>query len=382
MTLGIDASNLRDGGGITHLVEILKVAEPQKFRFSKVIVWSGKRTLDKIEEREWLTKCYLPILDKKLIFRMFWQRFELSKLARKSGCAVLFAPGGSYVGNFHPVVTMSRNLLPFEWNELLRYGFSLKLFKMVLLRITQTYTFRNADGLIFLTEYAKNVVNKIAKIPEHKTIIIPHGINSRFIIKPKTQFHIENYTIENPFRLIYVSVIEMYKHQWNVAEAVCRLQKRGIPVVLDLIGPYYYPALKKLKKKLIKIDPTGEFIIYHGPVSHDELNKKYINSDLCIFASSCENMPNILVEGMASGLPIACSKLGPMPEILKDGGVYFNPLDVDDIEYELNKIIASPQMRSSCSEISSGLVNHYSWQKCANSTFDFLNNFATAQTFK
>ena len=46
---------------------------------------------------------------------------------------------------------------------------------------------------------------------------------------------------------------------------------------------------------------------------------------LFVFASSCENMPNTLVEAMASGLPIACSDRGPMPEILRDGGTYFDP---------------------------------------------------------
>ena len=379
MILGIDASNLRDGGGVTHLVELLKVAEPEKFGFSKVIVWSGKKTLDKIEEREWLIKSYLQVLDKNLLYRVFWQRFTLSKLAIKNGCTLLFVPGGAYAGNFHPMVTMSRNLLPFEWKELLRYGFSLKMFKMILLRITQSYSFRVADGLIFLTKYAKETVNKVTRINENKVVIIPHGINNRFIIQPKSQLPIENYTKQNPFRLLYVSVIEMYKHQWNVAEAVYNLKEKGIPIVLDLIGPYYPPALKKLKQKLAEVDPSGEYITYHGSVSHNELHKRYANSDLCIFASSSENMPNILVEGMASGLPIACSKLGPMPEILKEGGVYFNPLDVDDIEYQLNGMIRSAQIRSSCSEISSNLVKQYSWQKCANKTFDFLKNVANTK---
>ena len=35
-------------------------------------------------------------------------------------------------------------------------------------------------------------------------------------------------------------------------------------------------------------------------------------------------MPNTLVEAMASGLPIACSDRGPMPEVLGDGGVLFD----------------------------------------------------------
>ena len=33
-------------------------------------------------------------------------------------------------------------------------------------------------------------------------------------------------------------------------------------------------------------------------------------------------MPNILIESMGSGLPIACSEKMPMPEFLGDDGIY------------------------------------------------------------
>ena len=35
-------------------------------------------------------------------------------------------PGGICLSKFKPSVTMCRNMLPFEWTELLRYGWSLK----------------------------------------------------------------------------------------------------------------------------------------------------------------------------------------------------------------------------------------------------------------
>ena len=374
MILGIDASNIRDGGGVTHLVELLKVAEPEKSGFSKVIVWSGKKTLDKIEERHWLIKSNLPVLDKNLLYRIFWQRFTLSKLASEIGCTLLFAPGGAYAGNFHPMVTMSRNLLPFEWKELLRYGFSLKMVKMILLRITQSYSFRIADGLIFLTEYAKEAVNKVARIAENKTVIIPHGISSKFFAKPRPQFPIEDYNLYRPFRILYVSVIEMYKHQWNVAEAVIELRKQEIPVTLDLIGSAYPPALKKLQAKLAQLEPYNKSINYLKSVPHVEMHSKYAQSDLCIFASSCENMPNILLEGMASGLPIACSNMGPMPEVLEDGGVYFNPLEVSDIIVAIKKLIDSHSLRKSLADKAFEKAQLFSWKICAKDTFNFLAN--------
>ena len=54
--LGVDASNLRQGGGRTHLIELLKHANPTKHGFSKIIVWGSMATLNLLSENEWLIK--------------------------------------------------------------------------------------------------------------------------------------------------------------------------------------------------------------------------------------------------------------------------------------------------------------------------------------
>src|SRR5579871_3553796 len=79
--VGIDASNLRHGGGITHLVELLRAAKPELDGFTRIIVWSGRATLVQLEERPWLTKCHEGVLDGELPGRVLWQRFRLSTRA-------------------------------------------------------------------------------------------------------------------------------------------------------------------------------------------------------------------------------------------------------------------------------------------------------------
>ena len=45
MIIGIDASNLRQGGGLTHLIELISVLEPDTHNFEKIIIWGNKDTL-------------------------------------------------------------------------------------------------------------------------------------------------------------------------------------------------------------------------------------------------------------------------------------------------------------------------------------------------
>lgn len=373
MKLGIDASNLRAGGGVTHLAELLRAADPLAHGFASIVVWGGLATLQRLEDRPWLEKCHQPVLDRSLPCRVFWQRFRLSGLARQSGCHALFVPGGSYAGDFGPMVTMSRNMLPFEWRELRRYGVSVMTLKWLLLRWSQSRSFRNADGLIFLTSYARDSVMAAIRSVVSKTIIIPHGIHPRFSIAPRHQRPLGDYSAARPFRILYVSQVDWYKHQWHAAEAVAQLRKEGFPVMLDLVGPAYPPALARLVATLKRVDPGGTFVRYSGPAPHAGLHAQYASADMCLFASSCENMPNILLEGMASGLPIACSNRGPMPEVLGDAGVYFDPEKPEDIAAAIRQLITSPELRDEKAKLSFKLVQQYSWQRCAGETLEFLS---------
>ncbi len=376
MRIGIDACNLRAGGGVTHLVELLRAADPHAHGFEQVIVWGGAATLSKIEDRDWLCKVYDPLLDRGLLFRQYWQRFKVGKLARDADCNLLFAPGGSYTGKFRPFVTMSRNMLPFEWDEARRYGISWQLLRNVLLRRSQSQAFRKADGLIFLTEYARDNVMKVVKCIDGASAIIPHGIDARFVHPHRAQRDIGQYSGQCPFRILYVSVVEVYKHQWNVTEATARLREAGLPVQLDLIGPAYPPALKRLRQAIRRIDPEEAFIYYRGPVLYSQLFNWYHQADLFVFASSCENMPNILLEAMSAGLPIACSNRSAMPELLGDAGVYFDPENPEDIANAVKRLIDSPELRAEKARAAFESVQQYSWQRCADETFLFLRDAA------
>ena len=377
MIVGIDASNIRSGGTINHLAELLRNADPSVHDFSQVIVWGGSITLGRIEPQRWLIKRHYPVLDGSLLRRSAWQRFQLSGLARAANCDVLFVPGGSFAGNFFPVLAMSQNLLPFEWRELRRFGWSWLTVRLVLLRITNTQTFRRVNGCIFLTKYAHDTVMRAVKKTRAKTTVIPFGIDCRFTCAPRKQFSIRQYTARRPYRILYVSTIDMYKHHCELVAAVGQLRGEGFAITLDLIGSAYPPALKRLQPVLDRVNSAqGDCVRYVGAVPYDGLATRYAHADLGVFASSCESMPNILLESMAAGLPIACSRYGPMPEILGQGGVYFDPESVSDIARALRELLLSSELRARVSSIAFERARTYSWRTCAEKTFRVLKEIA------
>lgn len=377
MRLGIDASNISGGGGITHLVNLLGAAQPLAHGFEKVVIWASSATLACLRDEPWLLKRSAAVLEANAFRRGLWQRRELGKLARAEGCDLLFVPGGTFFTDFRPVVTMSRNLLPFQWKELLRYRWSLTGLRLLLLRWSQSKSFRTADATIFLTEHAKEAVSRVTGPLAGAICTIPHGVDESFYCSDRPQSSIDEHSPTDPLQIIYTSIIDLYKHQWHVVEAVAALRAEGLPVSLVLIGPANPAALRRLKKALAKYDPRGEFILYAGAVSHANLPARCAAADLFVFASSCENMPNVLLEGMAAGLPIACSDRGPMPEVLGEAGVYFDPESAASISQALRQLIDSPELRMRKAQAALQRVRQYTWARCATETFAFLATTAT-----
>jgi glycosyltransferase involved in cell wall biosynthesis len=372
--LAIDASNIRQGGGVTHLSQLLSAANPVDSCISHVTVWAGSATAAQLPVHTWLTKRSPAWTEAGAFQRMLGQQFFLGCEMASRGCDVLFSPGGVVPFYAHvPVVTMSQNMLPFESEEAKRFGrWSWMRLKMWLLRQSQGRSFKKADGLIFLTQYAREGVSRWMGKAKGFQALIPHGIEPRFAANPKPQLNAQDYSIDRPFTFLYVSILMPYKHQIQVAQAASELRRAGCPVRVRFVGADWGTYGQQFRETLRQLDPQEEFLIWPGGLPFSALHAEYQAADAFLFASSCENLPNILIEAMTAGLPIACAKRGPMPEVLGDAGVYFDPLKVQEIAEAMRKLINSADLRARVAAQAKELSQAYSWHRCAKDTFGFI----------
>ena len=320
-----------------------------------------------------ITPCLIkhnpPELERSLVHQVWWQYRSLPNEALRNDCDILLNTDAGSVCGFRRAVVMSRDMLSYEPQEMRRYGLSAKRLRLILLRVIQTRSMKRADGVIFLTNYAARIIQR-ATGKLRNFSVIPHGVGEEF--KQTTHF---GAWAEEPGRIIrclYVSNTEMYKHQWVVVRAIGELRRRGHNVSLLLAGGGSGREQRLLDEEIVRTDHQGDFIESIGFVQHEKMPILLSKADLFIFASSCENMPITLLEAMASGLPIACSDRGPMPEILEDGGVYFDPENSDSIAAATESIILNREMRISISKRAKELAEQYSWSREARETWDFL----------
>ncbi len=374
MKIGIDASNIISGGGLTHLVELLKAVDLNAHEIDSIEVWAPRKTLLTLSLKKGVKVKTHPSLEGGTLKKVYWQRSFLTAYAREH-YDVLYVPGGSYTGTFRPVVTMNRNLLPFDVHERARYGWSRQLMRMIILEKVQAYTYKLASGVIFLSEAAKRITEQTTGCSFPHAPVIPHGIARVFFQAPREQKAISEYSSDNPFRFFYASTITVYKHQWQVIEAVSTLRKQGYPVELHVAGSTTTEiGEERFEDAREQFDFNDEFVRYHGKMSQTDLVDAYHRADAFVFASSCETFGQILLESMASGLPIACSDRSAMPEVLGDAGLYFDPENPESIAGALRKLLDSSSRRRELAEKAYARAQRYSWKKCANATFSFIHD--------
>jgi glycosyltransferase involved in cell wall biosynthesis len=369
LIVGIDASRNRSGGAIAHIIGILTEFNPSKHNIKEVHIWSFRSLLDQIPEYPWLIKHNPKELEKSLFKQLLWQGSSFTSELKLTGCDILFNSSAITLCRFQPMVVLSQTLISYEPGILKYYGFSIARIRFLAIHVIQNYAFRRAEGVIFLSRYAGDLIQKSCGILKNVEYI-PHGVNE--IFKKKRLIIDWSNQKKRAIRCVYVSDTSMYKNQWIVVKAISTLRKLGFNLTLSLVGGGKGLAQTLLDSTILELQTNEAFVDQIDFISHEFLPDLLVEKDLFIFASSCENLPITLIEGMAMGLPIACSNRGPMPEVLQDGGVYFDPENDDSIADAIEKILLSVDLRVSISMKAKSLSKKYNWTKCSNETFEFI----------
>jgi glycosyltransferase involved in cell wall biosynthesis len=367
--VAIDASRNRSGGAKAHLIGILSECDPAKHGIQAIHVWAFRSLLDQLPDFPWLVKHNPIALEQSLVKQLIWQATALANEVKSAGCDILFTTDASTLCRFKPMVVLSQDMLSYEPGVMRYFGYGFARLRLLVILAVQNLAFRRAAGVIFLTRYAAKVIQQSCGLLP-AIAYIPHGVDAVFK-------HLQAVSSwpdsgERPIRCIYVSNAEMYKHQWVVVEAISLLRKRGYNLMLSLVGGGNGPAQQLLQDMIAVADPKNVFVKQLEFLPHAELPALLAEADLFVFASSCENMPVTLVEAMAVGLPIACSNRGPMPEVLADGGVYFDPENAESIAGAIEQIIQSPALRLAIAQRAKTLSQQYNWKRCADETFSFI----------
>ncbi|MDN4164631.1 glycosyltransferase family 1 protein [Cytophagales bacterium LB-30] len=338
----INALSAQDGGGVTYVRNLLEFISRnnRQERYYVIVDKSNKLKFDTFnQDNITLVEAHYS---NNFLARYLWELIHIKSLIKTNRITHYYCPGGiispfkiSDVVN----ITAFRNMMPFYQLGFEKYTL-MERFRLKLLQKLFIISFKSADKLVFISNYAQNIIRDYIPDINNKSVVIPHGVNEIFRLPTKEASFVD-YNLPDNY-VLYVSTVTVYKHQAELIEAIYLKKSNGEsfnPVVL--VGSIGSQFGKNVLKKIATYGLEKD-VIYLGKVAYNDLPNLYRNARSVIFASSCENCPNILLESMSMRKLIFCSKFMPMPEFGKQSVIYFNPTIVDEfvriltLEYDFN----------------------------------------------
>ena len=244
MKIGIDASNINVGGGVTHITQIINNLDLKYFQENQIYIWGNKKVLDKITNRKEIKKIALSSIYKNIIFRIIWQMFFFENQLKKYKCTNALIPGGIFFLKKISTTIVMQNILPFDNFSINKYSKFLK-FKFFLQKILFTHSISRATKIIFISKTSKKKILGKINVKKINSCVIPHGVIQEKISK-------RNFILKKKIKLICVSKIDFYKNQIIILKALKLLLNQGFDIKLKLVGASFGPALEEVKKQLKK----------------------------------------------------------------------------------------------------------------------------------
>jgi len=102
-------------------------------------------------------------------------------------------------------------------------------------------------------------------------------------------------------------------------------------------------------------------------VPSERMQELYQSNDIFLFPSLMEGLPSVLLEAMASGMPVITTETCGMPDVVEDGfnGLLIPPADAHAIEQAVLKLAASPELRKQLGEAAQQSMRRYTWERSA-----------------
>jgi glycosyltransferase involved in cell wall biosynthesis len=220
------------------------------------------------------------------------------------------------------------------------------------------YALKRADAVIVLTENMKKLFE-----PDYpgKIFTIPNGIDlNRFERLSKKESRFDMNIISSEKIILCVSRLKYYKGIQYLIYAIAPVVKNHPDVMLYLIGDDQGEQQKILM--LIHKLNLNNHVKFFGAIPNDETIKYMAAADIFVLPSLREGFPNVLLEAMAVGLPIICTNVDGLPEIVNNGqnGFLVDPENPEQISKNLEVLLDNKEIYDNISKFNIEYVKKYS----------------------
>jgi glycosyltransferase involved in cell wall biosynthesis len=193
--------------------------------------------------------------------------------------------------------------------------------------------------VVAVSNYVKETLKKQYGIDSE---VIYHGIDAdKFKPKNKAESKKTLGFKETDFVALFVGKMHPVKDPLTVVKSIHEVVKKNTNVYLAMIGSG--ELFHDIENAIIKLN-LSRHVRMLGQMHGLKLKLWYNAADLFVFASVSEAFGMVLLEAMASGLPIIAPSSAACPEVVGNAGLLFNNRDYNGLAREIMRLASDNKL--------------------------------------
>ncbi|MDV7199727.1 glycosyltransferase family 1 protein [Roseovarius sp. 10] len=229
---------------------------------------------------------------------------------------------------------------------------------------------KRADHVICISEATRADVIEFLNLPPEKISVIHLGFD---LMKPRTEaFAKLGGKTDGPF-LLYVGNRGGYKNFLRLLDAYASSPTLRYQFKLVCFGGGPFSAEER--EKITRLHLTSDQVVQFG--GNDEiLSGLYARASAFVYPSLYEGFGIPPLEAMSHGCPVVCAATSSIPEVVGNGGEYFDPADIGSIRESIERVVGSESHRDVLVRKGRARLDSFSWDRCAHETLNVYRRLA------
>jgi glycosyltransferase involved in cell wall biosynthesis len=215
-----------------------------------------------------------------------------------------------------------------------------------------------ADRIVVNSEFMRNNVVVLYRVNRDKVVVIPNGVDLKIFNRDNDRIQLEG----DP-SVLYIGHLSRLKGVDILIQAIAKARSELPNIKLHIVGT----GNERCFALLAKMKGIEKYVIFHGWAKQSIAARYYKSADICVFPSRLEGFGIVILEAMASGIPVIASDIPSFREIISDGidGKLFKAEDTDALSKAVIALHQDTHLRKELSYNALEKATKYSWENIA-----------------
>ena len=367
LSVGLNALHLvpgETGGSELYARRLIGALRALDGESPRIVVFAPTEAVASLEAEPWAETVEIvrvPVQARSRVRRVLAEQTILRRAIAGSGIDLLHnlfttAPALPGVPQVTTILDVIYKRFPEAHAGALTYG----------MRLLVPLAARRSRRILTLSQPAKEDIVRFLGVPADRVDVTPLGPGLPIGDSHPTPTELRRrFDLGSAALLLTVSAKRPHKNLERLFEAFAMLDGAEEHV---LLVPGYSTMFEDELKGRAEDLGIGSRVRFTGWVDDATLDGLYHAAECFVFPSLAEGFGLPVLEAMLRGVPVACSRIGPLEEVAGDAALYFDPTDVDDIARAIESLLTDGARRDQLRAAAVERAKLFTWEATAAAT--------------